>query len=66
MDEVLNMEGAGPETAAPEFTFSQLCRFKCFSWMEKCVLSAVLEGKKTYTIAEAQAAIAEFMKKEVV
>lgn len=66
MDERMKTEGAAPQGKTPEFTLSQLMRTKRFSWMERCVLEALLDGERAYTIAEAKAAIADFMKKEVV
>ncbi|MDP4109760.1 MAG: hypothetical protein Q8878_07015 [Bacillota bacterium] len=53
------------DRGAAKFTVSQLAKSLQFTFMEKCVLRVILDPGGEYTVAEAKAAIGDFMKKEV-
>ncbi len=59
-----NAETKAADTAA-KFMLTQLIGSKRFTLVEKSVLKTVLNPGETYTIAEANAAIEQFKKKEV-
>ncbi len=55
---------ASPARVPPSFTVEQLLRAKCFS-TRKDALIAALDPARRYTVAEAQAALTNFLERKV-